>query len=439
MCLLSFCIFISSKGLAPAVVLALGEDLFGGVVGGIPQPCAADGVGHELLAHEVAGIVVGVEIVGAVAEFFHERCGGVAQMQGHGEVAAALYFGQGCGNAYVGGVALGACGEIDGAFGKWDAAFGHAYLMQGVEGGVGQEQGVGVGEAYVFGCEDDEATCYELGVFASGYHACEPVEGGVGVGAAYAFDECRHDVVVHLSAFVVGLGVLLEVVGDVGVVDDNGLAGGGGLLEQFEDVEQLARVAACVAEQGYGGAYVDSAVGKHAVGGECVVEQALHLCFVERFERVHLRARQQRAYDFERGVFGGGADERDYALLDGSEQAVLLVFAETVYFVDEQYGTPFGEHTLRVAPAQVDDFAHVFDSGCDGRKRVETALCGFGYDARKGGFADSRRPPQDEGCHTPRLNHAPEHSAGSHKVGLADVVVEILRAHPLRQWCKAHF
>ena len=66
MSLLSFCIFISSKRLAPAVVLALGEDLFGGVVGGIPQPCAADGVGHELLAHEVAGIVVGVEIVGAV-------------------------------------------------------------------------------------------------------------------------------------------------------------------------------------------------------------------------------------------------------------------------------------------------------------------------------------------------------------------------------------
>ena len=70
---------------------------------------------------------------------------------------------------------------------------------------------------------------------------------GVGIAAPHRFDEGRDDVVVLFAVLVVEGDVLLEAVGDVPVGDRHLAVGGPD--DDFEDVEQLARVAAREAEQ----------------------------------------------------------------------------------------------------------------------------------------------------------------------------------------------
>ncbi len=47
---------------------------------------------------------------------------------------------------------------------------------------------------------------------------------------------------------------------------------------------------------------------------------------------------QKRRNNLERGVLGGGADERDRAVLDVRQDHVLLRFVEAVNLVDEEHG-----------------------------------------------------------------------------------------------------
>ncbi len=170
-------------------------------------------------------------------------------MQRHRKIARALYFGQ-CGiYGHVGRIALGGLSQIDGTLRKGNAAFGHAYLLHDLEGGVGYQHGVGIGQPYVFRCQYDHTARYELGVLASGYHAREPVHGCVGVAAADALDEGRDYVVVHLAVLVVCQRILLQTLGDYPVVDDYVLARGRRLLEQVEDVQELACVASGIAKE----------------------------------------------------------------------------------------------------------------------------------------------------------------------------------------------
>lgn len=80
--------------------------------------------------------------------------------------------------------ALGGERQRDDGVREVDARFGHANrFARAVGGGAEREQGV-VGQADVFGGDDDEpARDVERG-FARGEHAGEVVEGGGGVGAA---------------------------------------------------------------------------------------------------------------------------------------------------------------------------------------------------------------------------------------------------------------
>ena len=128
---------------------------------------------------------------------------------------------------------------------QWDASFGPAHFHDGVEAGIGKQQGVGVCQSDVLGSGDDKATGYESGVFAAFHHACQPVDGSVGVAAANGLDEGGDDVVVHFAVFVVGKGILLEAFGHHLIGDDHRVAGFG-LHNEVEDVEQLTGIAATV-------------------------------------------------------------------------------------------------------------------------------------------------------------------------------------------------
>ena len=81
-------------------------------------------IGQELLAHEIACIVVSVLVSFAVTQFFHQGCGGIAEVEGHRLVARLLHGLHGIIDGHIGRVALGTCCQIDGRFCKRNASFG---------------------------------------------------------------------------------------------------------------------------------------------------------------------------------------------------------------------------------------------------------------------------------------------------------------------------
>lgn len=89
---------------------------------------------------------------------------------------------------------------------KIDPRFGHADFLRCGVGGCGQGQHAVVCETNVLGCDDHESPGDVEGVFARLQHACEVVEGGVGVGAADGFVEGGDRVVVLVAGAVVDEG-----------------------------------------------------------------------------------------------------------------------------------------------------------------------------------------------------------------------------------------
>ena len=163
---------------------------------------------------------MGVFIAFAVPRLIHQLGRGVAQVQGYGPVGRIVFDeGERLVDGHVGRVALGRGGQVDRGFGQRDAGFGHADLVHRVEAGVGQQQGVGIGQADVFRGQDHQPAGDEARLFASGQHAGQVVDRCVGIAAPHRFDKGRDHVVVLFAVLVVEGDVLLQTVGDVLVGD----------------------------------------------------------------------------------------------------------------------------------------------------------------------------------------------------------------------------
>ena len=139
----------------------------------------------------------------AIAEVFHEFGRGIAEPDGYwlvwgfaSEVEGSI--------PSIGGVAVFAgFGEGDAGVGENETRLGHTDALDGLEAGGGKRECAVASETDIFGCKNDHAASDEFGIFASGNHASEVVEGGVGVGAAHGFDECRDGVIMVVAFFVV--------------------------------------------------------------------------------------------------------------------------------------------------------------------------------------------------------------------------------------------
>ena len=68
----------------------------------MPDALGSQSVGHILLLHEVARIVVSIAIAVVIAKVSHEFGGGIAQMQRHGLVAGVPHQLQGLVNGQIG-------------------------------------------------------------------------------------------------------------------------------------------------------------------------------------------------------------------------------------------------------------------------------------------------------------------------------------------------
>ena len=131
-------------------------------------------------------------------------------MEGDGLGERQLGVLQGAAVGVADGVGLGRGREVDRGLGEREEALRHADEVDGLLRGDGDLERLRVGEADVLGGEDDQAAGDEERVLAALEHAGEPVEGGVGVGAAQGLDEGGDDVVVPVAGAVVEGGAVLE-------------------------------------------------------------------------------------------------------------------------------------------------------------------------------------------------------------------------------------
>ena len=150
----------------------------------------------------------------------------------------------------------------------------------------------------------------------------------------------------------------------------------------------------------------------------------------EWLERMNLGPGEQRRYDLERRILGGGSDQGDVAPLHVRQESVLLGLVEAVDLVDEYDRAAAG------APQPLgvrQNHLHVLDAAQDAAEGYELALRGRGDDARQGGLAGSGRSPQDDRSERVRLDLAPKGLARAQESLLSDELVERAGPHALGQ------
>ena len=237
----------------------------------------------------------------------------------------------------------------------------------------------------------------------------------------------------HLAVLVVGQRILLQTLRHQVVGNDERFALAHRFAQQIQDVQQFAGIATAEAKQGIGFPEFYLQVLQHDVFLYRTAGQFQQVVAPQALQHIHLAAAQQGTDDLERRVLRGGTNQRDDALLDGSQQAVLLRLRETVDFIDEQDGAGGVEEAVLLGT--VHHLAHVLHTARHGRQRVEGRLQLVGNNRGQRGLAHSRRSPQDETGDAPRLYHAAQHGSLADQMLLADVVVERRRAHSFCQWC----
>ncbi len=405
------------------MVEAVGDAFFhAGFFGGVE----GEGIFEVVLAGDVFGEIVAVEVVFAVTGGFSGGAVGIAEEEGDALDGFGFDFAFRGSEGGGGGIAFGGGRHVDRGVGEGEFAFGEADEIAGLVGGDGEREGEGIGEADVFGGEDDEAAGEETGVFSAGEHFCQPIEGGVGVGAAHAFDEGGNGVVVFVFVGVVADlafgGESAEVVGgDFGVFREAG-------NDDFEGVEGAAEIAVAEAGEigedfgsGGGAGFSETAFGV----GEGAGEGGGDFFEGERFEAEEVAAADERGDDVEAGVVGGGADEADVAFFDVGEEEVLLGFVEAVDFVDEEDGFEVG-----AGAGGLEDLAEFGDVGLDGVDADEMGVGFAGDDFGETGFAAAGRTVKKEAAEFSGLDQFSEQAAVVEEVALADDFVEALRTHP---------
>ena len=96
------------------------------------------------------------------------------------------------------------------------------------------------------------------------------------------------------------------------------------------------------------------------------------------------------------------------------------------------------EHTRSLGSCLVYDLAHLLDARGHSRKGIKRAVGSIGNNLCKRRLAHAGRAPQYKRGHIAGLNHAAYYAAGTDKVFLSDVFVEISGPQTLGQGCVGH-
>ncbi len=139
------------------------------------------------------------------------------------------------------------------------------------------------------------------------------------------------------------------------------------------------------------------------------VDDVLHELRRERLEAVELAAADERRVDLEVRVLGGGADQRDDAVLDRRQERVLLRLVEAMDLVDEEDRARRAEGA-RLARA-LDRGAHVGGAGADRRELHEAGARLGGDEARQRRLAAAGRPEEEHAEQLAALDRRAQHRA----------------------------
>ena len=209
----------------------------------------------------------------------------------------------------------------------------------------------------------------------------------------------------------------------------------GDLAVQHGHLQRVQRRAGVPVGKGSNGGeeillHADSAVAESPFIGKRMGEHGCQVGRCQRLQYEHLAPGQQGGIDFKGGVLRGGSDQSDAALLHIGEEGVLLGLVEPVYLVHEAEGAgAVGTVLLRL----LHDLFDFLDAAGDGAEIHEARPGAARDDPGQGGLAHAGRPPEYHGRHDVLLQHLPQDLTLSQQMLLADIILQVPGAHPVRQ------
>src|SRR5664280_2909835 len=313
--------------------------------------------------------------------------------------------------------------QVDGRLRQRVARLGQPHQLDRLGGRRGQRQGGGVGVADVLGGEDHHPPHDEPRVLAALQHHRQVVQRGVGIRAPRRLDPRGDVVVVAVAALVVEDRPPLQRVLDTlqGHPLLAQLRGGRG--GQLERVERRTRVAFAARRQ-----EVERVRLHRHRGARGAAQHRCQLLGGQGLQCIHAQAREQRAVDLERRVLGGGADQRQQALLHRGQQRVLLGLVEAVDLIEEQHRLP----AAGVAPVgrPLDHRAHLRAPRLHGAQLLERRARARGHHPRERRLARAGRTVEHHRVRVALLDRRAQGRARAEQVRLADELLDALRAHP---------
>ena len=152
----------------------------------------------------------------------------------------------------------------------------------------------------------------------------------------------------------------------------------------------------------------------------------------QRLEDDHAAPREQGRVDLERWVLGRGPDQADRAVLDRTQEGVLLCLVEAMDLVDEEDRPGVAILTF---PCKVDGRSNLAHAGKDCRERDEFRSILPGDQAGEGCLAGPGRSPENERW---QLGVRPAERRTQERlctddVGLAHELIERAGPHPFGQ------
>ncbi len=305
---------------------------------------------------------------------------------------------------------------MDHGLGQGQLALGAAQEVIGVLGRIGDQDGKRVGLTDVLDRHADDAAGQIQRILAPVQHPRQPVEGGVGIGAAHRLMQGRDEVVMLLTRLVVGRSALLQDARQPLNIERLNLAQ---VEQDLGHGQQVAAVAIGQSQHGL------ARLGRQRQGlfhqGLGPVQQQVERGVVEALQHIDLRAGQQGPVQLKAGVLGRGPDQGDDALFDKGQEAVLLGAVEAVDFVNEQKGLLAGRTPH---PRGLEGLLQVSDAREDRADRLVFIARRPGQQAGNGRLAGAGRAPQDHGAQAPCLDHPPDRAALTQQVILAHHLVQ---------------
>ncbi len=304
-------------------------------------------------------------------------------------------------------------------------AFGRAEPVVGVPRRERLDDRLRIGEADVFDRRSGQPAQDVDRVLAARQHARQPIERGIGVGAAQRLVQSTDQIVVTLLGLVVERRPVLHDACKLRRPERVAPRQPRNLLDEVKEKTAVA-IGHCpqcsTAVLGQGQVMTEGFFG--------TADQDLEVVVIETSEHEYLDARQQCADQLERRVLGRRPDEDHRAVLDIREEGVLLGAVETVDLVDKQQGALAHRAALL---GGFEYLAQIGDTRKDGRERLEDEVGALCQEPRDRRLAAARRTPQDHRGELSARHHPLDRPLGAQQMILPDDVGEPARPQPVGQ------